>query len=48
MKFIFVLDIDRFRSFEQFGDSPAFGVNATPDIFGKIKVGDPVYAIKKN
>ena len=37
----------RFRKFEQFADSPAFGVNTTPDVLGMVSVGDPVYAIRK-
>lgn len=36
-----------FRKFEQFADSPVFGVNTTPDVLGMVRVGDPVYAIRK-
>lgn len=37
----------KFRSFGELKGSPAFGVNTTPDVLGMVKVGDPVYAIKK-
>ena len=32
---------------KQFKESPAFGINTTTDVYGAIKVGDPVYAIRK-
>lgn len=32
---------------ENFKESPAFGINTTADVNGVIKVGDPVYAIRK-
>ena len=32
---------------EVFKESPAFGINTTADVYGSIKVGDPVYAIRK-
>lgn len=36
-----------FRCFPKFGKSPLFGMHATVDVTGLVKVGDPVYVIKK-
>lgn len=35
------------RCFPEYGKAPLFGVNATIDIPGVIRVGDPVYALRK-
>ncbi|KAK3597420.1 hypothetical protein CHS0354_040158 [Potamilus streckersoni] len=40
--------LKKFRQFSKYGTSPCFGVNATPDVEGDIRVGDTVYAIKRN
>ena len=41
----------KYRCSKKFGDefkeSPAFGINTTADGYGVIKVGDPIYAIRK-
>lgn len=36
-----------FRCFPKYGISPLFGVNATLDVSAIIRVGDPVYALRK-
>lgn len=36
-----------FRCFAPFGTSPLFGIHATVDNAGVVKVGDPVYALRK-
>ena len=37
----------RFRCFPKYGTSPLFGVYATVDVEGTVKVGDSVYVIRK-
>ena len=37
----------RIRCFPEYGKSPLFGVNAAADVPGAIRVGDPVFAIRK-
>ncbi|XP_041353379.1 mitochondrial amidoxime reducing component 2-like [Gigantopelta aegis] len=36
-----------FRCFAPYGTFPCFGVNATVDVTGPVRIGDPVYAIQR-
>ncbi|KAL3873398.1 hypothetical protein ACJMK2_036526 [Sinanodonta woodiana] len=40
--------LKKFRQFSKYGTSPCFGIYATPDVEGDIRVGDKVYAIRRN
>ena len=47
MVLLLFLFVPSLRCFPEYGTSPLFGVNATVDSEGLVRVGDPVYAIRK-